>query len=407
MATHPERKPKPPKDPNQSLYDSYGGKDKYTAAKKERDSAVAKANKSEQPYVKSNEGLLAYLNTPVYGLYAKKLAAQQANNLALVASLNAEIEKTRQQIGKNNNQIFKYEDDKVKAEKAFEAKKVKKNNDKKGKDTKKPPKNPSNGIWHFNAPPVSTTSFLDLSELPSMLPGGSGNIDDAQNFWAKAQYGKGSFQMDRRVNTAEFVASAKKEAEKNGMKFDDTMYGFRFHYNPTTVNMSWNGVWGANPVYEMLANDPAIPISTNLFTGTVTFDIALNRIQDLAILDSNGKYKGDNPYPWNVDPAERKLIAEKGTMYDLEYLMRTLHGYAFFANYESALNGKTNDPGWLPVRPVELHLGNRLRYRVRVSGLEVVHKIFTEKMIPIWSVVSITCMRYWDSDQKPKDPKKK
>ena len=68
MATHPERKPKPPKDPNQSLYDSYGGKDKYTAAKKERDSAVAKANKSEQPYVKSNEGLLAYLNAPYYGL---------------------------------------------------------------------------------------------------------------------------------------------------------------------------------------------------------------------------------------------------------------------------------------------------------------------------------------------------
>lgn len=393
-------------DPNQSLYDSYGSKEKYVAAKKQRDADVAKANKSEQPYLKANQGLLQYLNTPIYGLYAKRTIAQQANNLALVASLNAEIAKTIAQIGANNNQIFNYEDDRVKAEKAFEAKKVKNKNNKKGDDAKKPPKNAGKGIWHFNAPPVSTTSFLDLSELPSMLPYGAGSIDDAKNFWAKAQYGKGSFQMDRVTNTAELLANAKKEADKVGFKFDDKMYGFRFHYNPTTVNMSWSGVMGANPVFEMLNQDPAIPITTNLFTGTVSFDIALNRIQDLAILDSNGKYKGDNPYPWEVDPAERKLIAEKGTMYDLEYLMRTLHGYAFFANYESTLNGKTNDPGWLPVRPVELHLGNRLRYRVRVNGLEVVHKIFTEKMIPIWSIVTVTCMRYWDSSPM-KDPKKK
>lgn len=102
---------------------------------------------------------------------------------------------------------------------------------------------------------------------------------------------------------------------------------------------------------------------------------------------------------------DRKTIVEKGTMYDLEYLFRTLHGYAFYTNFKSTLMGKTNDPGWLPVRPVELHLGNKLRYRVRVSGLEVVHKIFSEKMIPILSVVTITCNRYWDGPPA-KDPKK-
>lgn len=156
---------------------------------------------------------------------------------------------------------------------------------------------------------------------------------------------------------------------------------------------------GANPVYEMLNKDPAVPITTNLFTGTISFDIILNRIQDLALLNSDGTSKyGKELYGKgvNVPTSDLKDIVQKGTMYDLEYLFRTLHGWVGYANYNSVLNGKTNDPGWLPVRPVELHLGNRLRYRVRVNNLEVVHKIFSDKMVPILSVVSISCMRYWD-----------
>jgi hypothetical protein len=82
-----------------------------------------------------------------------------------------------------------------------------------------------------------------------------------------------------------------------------------------------------------------------------------------------------------------------------------MNGFMTSTNYKSTLMGRTNDPGWLPVRPVELHLGNKLRYRVRIASLEVNHKIFNQQMVPIFSEVSISCMRYWDGPSAG-DPKK-
>ena len=84
-------------------------------------------------------------------------------------------------------------------------------------------------------------------------------------------------------------------------------------------------------------------------------------------------------------------------MYDLEYFFRTVHGFQLAnGEYSTTLNGLTTDPGWLPVTPVELHLGNGLRYRVRVADLQVRHSIFNNRMVPVLSVVSFTCARYWD-----------
>jgi hypothetical protein len=170
--------------------------------------------------------------------------------------------------------------------------------------------------------------------------------------------------------------------------------------------MSWAGVMGANPVFEAANLDPAVPMSQNLFASTINFVVILNRIQDLAELTSTGGYKNNrNPYSIEVSKEDRLDIVQKGTMYDLEYLFRAMHGFAGSANYDSTLMGKTKDPGWLPVRPVELHLGKKLRYRVRVLNMEVSHKMFSTSMVPIFSEVSFSCMRYWDGPMG-KDPKK-
>jgi hypothetical protein len=395
--------------PNAQLYAQYGGQEKYLAAKKAFDDSKKKYTNQEKTYQASNLNLLTSLNAPTYGLYAQLNAAKLAHNNSLVSSLNASISSVRSKISENNLQIYVLEDKIKKAQAAFQKKKVTTNNGGAGgtgnNDTVKTPGS-GKGPFNFNAPLVNSSYFLNKGDLPKMLPAGSSSLDNAEVFWTKKDYGKGTIQMDRLTNTSELKANAKKEAAKNKIQFDDKMYGFRFQYNPTTVNMSWAGMMGANPVYEAAGLDPAVPMSANLFTGTISFDIILNRIQDIALLDSTGGFtQKTNPYPWAVSTEDRKTIVEKGTMYDLEYLFRTLHGYAFYTNFKSTLMGKTNDPGWLPVRPVELHLGNKLRYRVRVSGLEVVHKIFSEKMIPILSVVTISCNRYWDGPPA-KDAKK-
>lgn len=389
------------------LFLQYGGKDKYYAAKKARDDAKKKYTKSLKPYEDSNKQLLNLLNAPTFGYYAQlNLLKQQG---ADTAAVEKKIDETRAKISENNLAIYRYNLAIKTAQEKFEKAKVGAggNSDNGGNDNGTPPK-PGKGPWYFNAPLVSDAYFSNTSTLPKMLPAGpsSGN---ALEFWTKKENmgGKGAFQMDRLTNTLELKANAKKEAAKKDLPFDDKMYGFKFHYNPTTVNMSWSGMMGANPVYEAAGLDPAVPMATNLFTGTVSFDIILNRIQDLALLNADGSFiTGSNPYgETSVSEADRKMIYQKGTMYDLEYLFRTLHGYAFYTNFKSNLMGSTNDPGWLPVRPVELHLGSKLRYRVRVSGLEVVHKIFSAKMVPLLSVVTITCMRYWDGPTQ-KDTKK-
>jgi len=404
-----------PVDPNYKLYGLYGGKDKYLAAKKARDDAKTSATKAKKPYEESNKNLKVYLEAPGYGLYAKLNDAKTSHNPTLVASINAEITKTKTKINLNYTNIYLYETKIKDAQDKFEKKNVKYNNSGSNSSNKKDKTEDAyDGIWKFNAPMINNLGALENGSLPNMLSAGPAATGDAKTFWSVNSNGlysyniggKGTFQMDRQINTAAFKADSKKAADAIKRPFDPNYYGFKFHYNPTTLNMSWAGVMGANPVFEAANLDPAIPMQQNLFASTVNFVVILNRIQDLAELTATGSYKnGTNPYSIEVSPEDRLDIVQKGTMYDLEYLFRAMHGFAASANYDSNLMGKTKDPGWLPVRPIELHLGKKLRYRVRVTSMEVNHKMFSTSMVPIFSEVSFSCMRYWDGPMG-KDPKK-
>jgi putative thioredoxin len=70
-----------------------------------------------------------------------------------------------------------------------------------------------------------------------------------------------------------------------------------------------------------------------------------------------------------------------GTMYDVEYLLRTLLGYTLKSYLR---NNQTADMGYLGARPVELHLGKSLRYLGTVTSLRIEHVIFNEQMVPLF-----------------------
>lgn len=205
------------------------------------------------------------------------------------------------------------------------------------------------------------------------------------------QGAKGTIQM------SQFIAQTVKltESQKKNPLFDTKMYGFKFLYNPNTVNMSWGVVTDINPQLEAMGLDKSVSL-TSALSSTINFQLVLNRIDDLNILDVNGikTSVGTNPYPSVVDINELKTIYKKGTMYDLEYLFKTINGFS--STYKSGLNGNTADWGWLYAIPVELHLGDGLRYLVRISSLDVEHKIFNERMVPTYSLINITCARYPD-----------
>jgi hypothetical protein len=167
--------------------------------------------------------------------------------------------------------------------------------------------------------------------------------------------------------------------------------------------MSWGSIMQTDPVFEASGKDQFIPGTSNLVSSTIDFSLVLNRIQDFALINANGLVNADrNPYGTFATKTgnpndEFKQIYEKGTMYDLEYLFKTMHGNGAYVSYNSVLQGgTTSDPGWLPVRPIELHLGNKLRYRVRIASLSVSHTIFNARMVPILTTVNVSCARYWD-----------
>ena len=306
----------------------------------------------------------------------------------------------------------------------------------------KPDTTPYKGQFIYNAPMVNDAYFNPLPQMSDNNIYGhtvTSDYTNAQQAWANGKSAKGAFQMDRinanATNMKDLVA-----ANKKNKTFDKNMYGFKFLYNPTTVNMDWGSVQAANPSFMAYGLNKINPIAQSLLSSYISFDIVLNRIQDMNYLTADGLYNWeadplsntlDNlslvtqqyvqaaggtpnftgipsiPYPKDISIEERKSIYNKGTMYDIDWLLKVLHGYDGYRDYNSFLRGKNNDPGWLPVTPVELHLGNNLRYRVRVTSVSVKHSIFNSRMIPVLSTVSFNCARYFDAIDDPTQTKAK
>ena len=161
--------------------------------------------------------------------------------------------------------------------------------------------------------------------------------------------------------------------------------------------MGWGIAEGFNPeVLQSGADGGFGVIGAGLFQSTVEFTLLLNRLGDMSYLDSNGLISpAINPYPGNFNTAEDlQMIYKKGTMYDLEYLFRTINGPN--AIYDSGLNGKTADRGYLTGSQVELHLGDGLRYSVRIGSISINHTLFNDRMVPLVSNVQLSCHRYYD-----------
>jgi hypothetical protein len=217
---------------------------------------------------------------------------------------------------------------------------------------------------------------------------------DAYSAWRGVTGGRGTIQMDR-----QYVKNIATQ-QKNELKIDKQMYGFKFLYNPTTVSMGWGLQSQMDPPYAASGEDIFNPISANLITSTVVFEVLLNRIADFNHLKSDGSLVGAYPYGQiNVPIEERKQIYDRGTMYDLEYFFKTINGPR--ATFTSRFNGLTADAGWLLPSSLELHLGAGMRYRIRINEVSINHALFNNRMVPILSTVRFVCGRYNDGPQSP------
>ena len=270
------------------------------------------------------------------------------------------------------------------------------------------PKVPSPLVYYYNAPLISTAYFKGTGYSDGMTPqqySSKSVVSDpglqlnAMELWNGTNDGsKGIIQMDSTnvMNTSMYNQSKDQTNDGN-------LYGFKFLYNPKEVNMTWAVAEGMNWEGIQAGLDPGTAPTAALNNSTISFQLLLNRVQDMGYLNKNGlKSNTTNPYPlFNArtnDPNDEfKEIYKKGTMYDLEYLFRTISGLN--NTFNSAFNDLTADRGWLYGFAVELHLGNKMRYKVRISSLDVNHAMFDDRMVPILSYVNITCARFPNINQ--------
>jgi len=276
--------------------------------------------------------------------------------------------------------------------------------------------------WKYNAPMVKSAYFTSSKGVSESLVGvtndgnfvDAGKYQDALNAWSGTTGGRGVLQMDRKfVNQISL-------SQNSSVALDPQMYGFKFLYNPKEIAMSWGLQDKMDPEFIASGQDAFSVISAGLISSTVEITLLLNRIGDFAYINEMGYNAGfgknadledaairrlrqntgtlvDNPYPEDVDVEEIKEIYKKGTMYDLEYLFKTMNGP--HATFISKLNGKTADRGWMRPTVVELHLGAGMRYRVRIRDMSVTHSIFNSRMVPILSSVRLVLGRFNDGPE--------
>lgn len=254
--------------------------------------------------------------------------------------------------------------------------------------------------YQFNIPMVKTAYFSALTSNPMQegVPeglAGTFQYNDGGKQAFSSQSGKyvsrGAIQMSRSLQVP-----LSQVAQGVTPKGTPTPYGFRFLYNPNEINMTWGVVSGIDPSwYATNAATAATPLTPASQASTISFNLFLNRIDDFNYIDENGLIdKSHNPYPTVQPPSDKELqmLYQKGTMYDLEYLMRSLQVPGVM--WKNVWTGNTSDSAWLPITPFELHLGAGMKYNVRLMSLSVTHGMFNSRMVPITSSVNITVARW-------------
>lgn len=221
-------------------------------------------------------------------------------------------------------------------------------------------------------------------------------VNDASELWKTSQASKGIIQ----TWTPPFGISGGISADGNWATFDAgsaiQRYGFQFIYNPTTISMSYGGVQDVDPGYAASGQEEFLIQNPSVFQSTINLEIIINRMYDMKYLSSKGLKSGQpgDFYSGNVpDTKTLKEIYKKGTMYDVEFLLQTMFPYEPVA---SQLRGKTADVGFLGAMPVELHLGNSLRYVAQINGINVNHVIFDNRMVPLFTTISVSTNRIPD-----------
>jgi hypothetical protein len=240
---------------------------------------------------------------------------------------------------------------------------------------------------YLSSSPAFTSRFRIAGNSPRA-------VKEATDLW-QAQTGahKGMIVTSAATVQAWNSGSQKPTSANQG---DNHNYGFQFMYNPGSVSMSYYTSPNIDVTLMTSGQDLFNLSGVSNSQGSVTFQVIINRIFDMQYFNRFGIPRDNAALAYSKPPQtsqEWRELYEKGTMYDVEFLLRTLMGTTM-SSYLRGIN--TADMGWLPAIPVELHLGKSLRYLGTVNDIQLNHTIFDERMVPLFTTCQISFARLPD-----------
>lgn len=155
-------------------------------------------------------------------------------------------------------------------------------------------------------------------------------------------------------------------------------YGFQFHYNPETIDIS----------YSM--DSDVVPNASQNFDGnlyahlqTVNMTLLLNRQAEVHETDPTALM-----HPCSAD--DLAMFRKFGTMYDLDFLWGAIN----LDDQEKPNTGVTiHDIGYLQVSALILQLGKYWKFPVLLTQVAITHTKFTSDMVPIQTTLGMSMTR--------------
>ena len=230
------------------------------------------------------------------------------------------------------------------------------------------------GTSKFNPPPHAASRTLPPTALAGYTVSSSADRETIRRLQRVNQRGYFFQDMDNAyMANGDFKTKASQ------------LWGFQFMYNPTTISHSLS-----NANFD-ITNTADI---SNQLTGNQTFSVNLfiNRVMDMSALASDRAQQsaGTGDYSRALTTNDIHGILTRGTEYDLEFLYRVCNGEPQLG---PSMDRATSDFGFIAPAPIWFRLNDNFKYKVVVTSISVNHVMFTEKMIPILSEVSIGMMR--------------
>jgi hypothetical protein len=274
----------------------------------------------------------------------------------------------------------------------------------------------------FNIPMVKSAYFPNKGiqdDVISEKVNSWSNSVNGRKMWLGDAGGKGVIQPNLAVAATQ-LSKTYTDSKAIVKDLNNKLFGFKFLYNPSSISMEWGIAQEVDPTTIGLGLDKGIPLTGNLSPSSISFELILNRVEDMNHLEAKGwkralinpgffdevtrtgvypTYSNENPWPTPSVPNFEDLqeIYERGTMYDIDFLFSALMPGA--PKYRSNLNGILADRGYMSGYTCELHLGPRMRYNVQIGKLEIDHIMFNERMVPTLSKARILATRLPDVRQ--------